>query len=60
MSGVKGKSGRPKKDQKKTEKIQVMVEPHIKDEFKRITESNGSNPSMKIHEFIFKYIKENT
>lgn len=59
MSGVKGRSGRPK-GQKKTSKIQVMIEPEIKEEFRRITESNGSNPSVKICELIVEYIKENS
>lgn len=58
MSGIKGQSGRPK-GAKKTSKIQIMIEPEIKEEFTRIAESNGSNVSMKIHEFIFKYIREN-
>lgn len=58
MSGVKGKSGRPK-GQKKTSRIQIMIEPEIKEEFRRITESNGSNPSVKICELIIEYIKEN-
>lgn len=59
MSGVKGKSGRPR-GQKKTSRIQVMVEPETKEEFRRITESNGSNPSVKINEFIIEYIRKNS
>ncbi len=58
MSGVKGQSGRPK-GLKKTGKIQVMIKPEVKEEFSRITESNGSCPSAVIHEFIYKYIREN-
>lgn len=57
MSGAKGKSGRPK-GKCKTSKIEVMMKPEMKEEFKRITESNGSNPSVTICQFVAQYIKE--
>ncbi len=57
MSGFKGKAGRPK-GRKKSAKIEVMIEPQKREEFKHIAESTGTNISVKTRELIIEYIQK--
>lgn len=55
---MKKKIGRPK-GQNKTSRLEIMINPKIKEKFVKLTKSMGSNPSVKINEMIIKYITEN-
>lgn len=55
---MKKKIGRPK-GQNKTSRLEIMINPDIKNKFVKITKSMGSNPSVKINEMIIKFISEN-
>lgn len=50
--------GRPK-GRKKTAKIEVTIEPSIKEEFMKIISDEGKTASVEIGCWIRKYIKEN-
>lgn len=52
------RGGRPK-GRYKTSRLEVMLSPEMKEEFKIITEANGTNPSVKVCELIAQYITEN-
>ena len=49
--------GRPA-GRKKTAKIEVVIEPEIKEEFMKIVASEGSTASVELGRWIRKYIKE--
>ena len=55
---MKKKIGRPK-GQNKTSRLEIMINPDIKEKFVNITKKMGSNPSVKINEMIIKFISEN-
>lgn len=55
---MKKKIGRPK-GQNKTSRLEIMINPDIKNKFVKITKRMGSNPSVKINEMIIKFISEN-
>ena len=55
---MKKKIGRPK-GQNKTSRLEIMINPEIKEKFVKLTKIIGSNPSVKINEMIIKYITEN-
>lgn len=57
MNNSKITCGRPI-GRKKTAKIEVLLEPAIKEEFMRIVESEGSTASVELGRWIRKYIKE--
>ncbi len=50
--------GRPA-GKKKTAKIEVSLEPEVKDEFMQLIRENGGNASVVIGQWITEYIKEN-
>lgn len=52
------KIGRPK-GKNKNARLNIMIEDNIKNEYKKITQKNGTNISTKTCELIIKYIKEN-
>ena len=49
--------GRPA-GRKKTAKIEVVIEPEIKEEFMKLVASEGSTASVELGRWIRKYIKE--
>lgn len=49
--------GRPA-GRKKTAKIEVVIEPDIKEEFMKLVASEGSTASVELGRWIRKYIKE--
>lgn len=51
------KVGRPKGKTKDT-RLNIMISSEIKDEFKKITEKNGTNISVKTCELISSYINQ--
>lgn len=51
------RGGRPV-GRKKTSKIEVSIEPEIKEEFMRQLKAEGKNASAEICQWIRKYIKE--
>lgn len=50
--------GRPA-GRKKTSKIEVALEPSVKEEFMSLIHENGGNASVMIGQWINEYIKEN-
>lgn len=54
----KGSVGRPR-GKTKTSRLEIMINPEMKEEFKYFTELNGTNPSVKVCEMIARYITEN-
>lgn len=59
MMEKKRTAGRPA-GRKKTAKLQIAIEPKIKEEFMEILESEGQNASSQICLWIRAYIKEHT
>lgn len=53
-----GNAGRPK-GRRKTTKIEVAIEPEIKEEFMRLVSSEGMTASVKICHWIREYINDN-
>jgi len=58
MKKIKSNVGRPN-IKNKTDRLQIMINPKMKDEFKKVTESKGSNVSVKICELIADYLENN-
>lgn len=54
----KRNGGRPS-GRKKTSKIEVALEPGVKEEFMNLIHKNGGNASVMIGQWINEYIKEN-
>jgi len=54
----KNNVGRPA-GRRKTSKIEVALEPEVKDEFMELIHKNGGNASVVIGQWINEYIKEN-
>ncbi|MDD2377187.1 MAG: antitoxin [Clostridia bacterium] len=50
--------GRPQ-GKNKDQRLNIMINSKMKDEFKRVAEANGSNVSVKICELISDYLKKN-
>lgn len=57
MNNSTNTRGRPA-GRKKTAKIEVVIEPEIKEEFMKIVASEGSTASVELGRWIRKYIKE--
>ena len=57
MSDTSSRGGRPA-GRKKTAKIEIVIEPAIKDEFMRIIACEGKTASAEIGSWIRKYIKD--
>ncbi len=57
MAKEKAQCGRPA-GRKKTAKIEVVIEPEIKEKFMRIISDEGKTASVEIGCWIRKYIKE--
>lgn len=56
MKGASSSCGRPA-GRKKTAKIEVLIEPVIKEEFMRILDEEGKTASVEIGHWIRQYIK---
>lgn len=54
----KSSVGRPP-GRRKTSKIEVSLEPRVKQEFMQLTHKNGCNASVVIGQWINEYIKKN-
>ena len=57
MKQISSRCGRPA-GRKKTAKIEVVIEPAIKEEFMKIITSEGKTASVEIGAWIRRYIKE--
>ena len=57
MNNSTATRGRPA-GRKKTAKIEVVIEPEIKEEFMKLVASEGSTASVELGRWIRKYIKE--
>ena len=57
MNNSTSTRGRPA-GRKKTAKIEVVIEPEIKEEFMKLVASEGSTASVELGRWIRKYIKE--
>ena len=57
MESTKSRGGRPA-GRKKTAKIEVLIEPEVKEEFMRFIEIDGKKASVEIYSWIRQYINE--
>ena len=57
MESTKSRGGRPA-GRKKTAKIEVLIEPEVKEEFMRFIEIDGKKASVEIYSWIRQYINK--
>ena len=57
MESTKSRGGRPA-GRKKTAKIEVLIEPEVKEEFMRFIEIDGKTASVEIYSWIRQYINK--
>ena len=57
MESTKSRGGRPA-GRKKTAKIEVLIEPEVKEEFMRFIENDGKTASVEIYSWIRQYINK--
>lgn len=58
MSSISNKGGRPR-GRKKTSKIEILLEPEVKNQFMECLKSEGKCASIEIGNWIREYIRNN-